>query len=166
MEKLKLYLPNVEKCPNISFTMRVLSFLICLILGFVLTTFSIVQLAYPRAHYRTFSLWYSLSNLILLISTFILLGPKENYSILLSDVFYNKSVVLTGSILFGFIFGILTSNKTINLFFDFVQFFALIVFSFTYISTLKNKNINASEDEFNNENNNNNINDNYLMNST
>ena len=163
MEKLKLYLPSVEKCPNLSFQMRLLSILICLIIGFSLTAFSIIQLSYPIPHYRTFSLWYSLSNIILLISTFILLGPKENYAKLLSDELYSKSIILTGSILLGFIFGLLTTSKTVNLLFDFLQFFSLIVFSFAYISSLRKKNINV--DEYQNENNmNDNNNNNYLIN--
>ena len=165
MENLKLYLPKVEKCPNISFQMRVLSFLICLTLGFTLSVFSIFQLTYPFAHYRTFSLWYSLSNIIWLISTFLLIGPKENYIKLLSDELYTKTVILSGSILFGFIFGLMTSSKVINLFFDFVQFCSLIVFSYYYVTSLKTKNIN--EEEYQNENNfneNNNDSKNYLMN--
>ena len=165
MENLKLYLPKVEKCPNISFQMRVLSFLICLTLGFTLSAFSIFQLTYPLAHYRTFSLWYSLSNIIWLISTFLLIGPKENYIKLLSDELYTKTVILSGSILLGFLFGLMTSSKAINLFFDFVQFCSLIVFSYYYVSSLKMKNNNI--EELQNENNvdeNNNDSNNYLMN--
>ena len=120
MENLKLYLPKVEKCPNISFQMKLLSFLICLVLGFTLTVFAIFQLSYPKAHYRTFSLWYSLNNIIFLISTFILIGPKENYVKLLSEELYTKSVILSGSILLAFLFGLLTTSKIVNLFFDLV----------------------------------------------
>ena len=165
MENLKLYLPKVEKCPNISFQMRVLSFLICLTLGLTLSAFSIFQLTYPLAHYRTFSLWYSLSNIIWLISTFLLIGPKENYIKLLSDELYTRTVILSGSILLGFLFGLMTSSKAINLFFDFVQFCSLIVFSYYYVNSLKTKNNNI--EEFQNENNineNNNDSKNYLMN--
>ena len=163
MEKIKLYLPGVEKCPNISFQMRILSILICLVLGFIISTLSILQLTYPLPHYRTFSLWYSLSNIIWFISTFILIGPKENYIKLLSDELFTKTVFLTGSIIFGFIFGLMTSSKMINLFFDFLQFCSLIVFCFYYIPSLKIKNIN--KEEYRNENNiNENNNDNYLMN--
>ena len=165
MEKLKLYLPPVEKCPNISFQMKLLSFLICLVIGFFLTAFSIFQLTYPLPHYRTFSLWYSLSNIIWLISTFILIEPKENYAKLLSDELYVKSIIFSGSIIFGFIFGILTTSKIINLFFDFLQFGTLIVFCFSYIPSITKKKVNM-EEELQNENdvNNNNINNNYLMN--
>ena len=165
MENLKLYLPKVEKIPNITFQMRVLSFLICLTLGFILSAFSIFQLTYPLAHYRTFSLWYSLSNIIWLISTFLLIGPKENYIKLLSEELCTKTVILSGSILFGFIFGLMTSSKVINLFFDFVQFCSLIVFSYYYVTSLKTRNING--EEYQNENNfneNNNDSKNYLMN--
>ena len=163
MEKIKLYLPGVEKCPNISFQMRILSILICLVLGFIISSLSIFQLTYPLTHYRTFSLWYSLSNIIWFISTFILIGPKENYIKLLSDELFTKTVFLTGSIIFGFIFGLMTSSKMINLFFDFLQFCSLIVFCFYYIPSLKIKNIN--KEEYRNENDiNENNNDNYLMN--
>ena len=137
MENLKLYLPKVEKCPNISFQMRVLSFLICLTLGFTLSAFSIFQLTYPLAHYRTFSLWYSLSNIIWLISTFLLIGTKENYIKLLSDELYTKTVILSGSILFGFLFGLMTSSKAINLFFDLKILYKYLVFltqEFIFIS--------------------------------
>ena len=172
MENLKLYLPKVEKCPNISFQMKLLSFLICLVLGFTLTVFAIFQLSYPKAHYRTFSLWYSLNNIIFLISTFILIGPKENYVKLLSEELYTKSVILSGSILLAFLFGLLTTSKIVNLFFDLVQFCSFIVFIFYYIPSIKIKNINT-EEEYQNENNindnninenNNDINNNYLMN--
>ena len=171
MENLKLYLPKVEKCPNISFQMKLLSFLICLVLGFTLTVFAIFQLSYPKAHYRTFSLWYSLNNIIFLISTFILIGPKENYVKLLSEELYTKSVILSGSILLAFLFGLLTTSKIVNLFFDLVQFCSFIVFIFYYIPSIKIKNINNKE-EYQNENNindnninenNNEINNNYLM---
>ena len=172
MENLKLYLPRVEKCPNISFQMKLLSFLICLVLGFTLSVFAIFQLSYPKAHYRTFSLWYSLNNIIFLISTFILIGPKENYVKLLSEELYTKSVILSGSILLAFLFGLLTTSKIVNLFFDLVQFCSFIVFIFYYIPSIKIKNINT-EEEYQNENNindnninenNNDINNNYLMN--
>ena len=172
MENLKLYLPKVEKCPNISFQMKLLSFLICLVLGFTLTVFAIFQLSYTKAHYRTFSLWYSLNNIIFLISTFILIGPKENYVKLLSEELYTKSVILSGSILLAFLFGLLTTSKIVNLFFDLVQFCSFIVFIFYYIPSIKIKNINT-EEEYQNENNindnninenNNDINNNYLMN--
>ena len=172
MENLKLYLPKVEKCPNISFQMKLLSFLICLVLGFTLSVFAIFQLSYPKAHYRTFSLWYSLNNIIFLISTFILIGPKENYVKLLSEELYTKSVILSGSILLAFLFGLLTTSKIVNLFFDLVQFCSFIVFIFYYIPSIKIKNINT-EEEYQNENNindnninenNNDINNNYLMN--
>ena len=172
MENLKLYLPKVEKCPNISFQMKLLSFLICLVLGFTLTVFAIFQLSYPKAHYRTFSLWYSLNNIIFLISTFILIGPKENYVKLLSEELYTKSVILSGSILLAFLFGLLTTSKIVNLFFDLVQFCSFIVFIFYYIPSITIKNINT-EEEYQNENNindnninenNNDINNNYLMN--
>ena len=172
MENLKLYLPKVEKCPNISFQMKLLSFLICLVLGFTLTVFAIFQLSYPKAHYRTFSLWYSLNNIIFLISTFILIGPKENYVKLLSEELYTKSVILSGSMLLAFLFGLLTTSKIVNLFFDLVQFCSFIVFIFYYIPSIKIKNINT-EEEYQNENNindnninenNNDINNNYLMN--
>ena len=172
MENLKLYLPKVEKCPNISFQMKLLSFLICLVLGFTLTVFAIFQLSYPKAHYRTFSLWYSLNNIIFLISTFILIGPKENYVKLLSEELYTKSVILSGSILLAFLFGLLTTSKIVNLFFDLVQFCSFIVFIFYYIPSIKIKNINT-EEEYQSENNindnninenNNDINNNYLMN--
>ena len=160
MEKLKDYLPKIEKCPNISFSMKLISFLTCLMIGFLFTALSIVQLAYPIPHYRTFSLWYSLSNMIWLISTFILIGPKENYAKLLSDELYSKSVILTGSIILGFIFGIITTSKIINLFFDFLQFFILIYFSVFYISNLKNSNNEANNvEEYQYENNNNSINE-------
>ena len=172
MERLRLYLPPVQKCPNISFTMKLLSFLICLVLGFTLSVFAIFQLSYPKAHYRTFSLWYSLNNIIFLISTFILIGPKENYVKLLSEELYTKSVILSGSILLAFLFGLLTTSKIVNLFFDLVQFCSFIVFIFYYIPSIKIKNINT-EEEYQNENNindnninenNNDINNNYLMN--
>ena len=172
MENLKLYLPKVEKCPNISFQMKLLSFLICLVLGFTLTVFAIFQLSYPKAHYRTFSLWYSLNNIIFLISTFILIGPKENYVKLLSEELYTKSIILSSSILLTFLFGLLTTSKIVNLFFDLVQFCSFIVFIFYYIPSIKIKNINT-EEEYQNENNindnninenNNDINNNYLMN--
>ena len=172
MERLRLYLPPVQKCPNISFTMKLLSFLICLVLGFTLTAFSIIQLTYPIAHYRTFSLWYSLSNLIWLISTFILIGPKENYTKLLSEELYTKSIILSGFVILAFLIGILTSSKGINLFFDFLQFCSLLVFVYTYIPVIIRKtNNNENEQElqennnYDNSNNNyDNSNNNYLMN--
>ena len=172
MENLKLYLPIVEKYHNISFKIILISFLICLVIGFTLSVFAIFQLSYPIAHYRTFSLWYSLSNIIFLISTFILIGPKENYVKLLSEELYTKSVILSGSILLAFLFGLLTTSKIVNLFFDLVQFCSFIVFIFYYIPSIKIKNINT-EEEYQNENNindnninenNNDINNNYLMN--
>ena len=174
MENLKLYLPRVEKCPNISFQMRLLSFLISLVIGFTLSVFAIFQLSYPIAHYRTFSLWYSLSNIIFLISTFILIGPKENYVKLLSEELYTKSVILAGSILLAFLFGLITSSKIVNLFFDLVQFCSFLVFIYYYIPLIKIK-IANNEEEYQNENNindnnfnennvENNNNDNYLIN--
>ena len=163
MEKLKIYLPPVQKCPNISFTMKLISFLICFILGFILTVFSIIQLTYPIAHYKTFSLWYSLSNIIWLISTFILIGPKENYTKLLSAELYTKSIILSGSIILGFLFGIMTSSKAINLFFDFVQFCSLLVFSYTYIPVIIRKQVN-NEEELQENIDYKNTNNNYLMN--
>ena len=165
MEKLKIYLPPVEKCPNISFTMKLLSFLICLVLGFILTVLSIIQITYPIAHYRTFSLWYSLSNIIWLISTFILIGPKENYTKLLSDELYTRSVILSCSIILGFFFGILTSSKFINLFFDFFQFGALLVFCYSYIPVIIRKtNTKDNEEELQENSNYENSNNNYLNN--
>ena len=162
MENLKLYIPKVEKCPNISFQMRLLSFLICLVIGFTLSVFAIFQLSYPIVHYRTFSLWYSLSNIIFLISTFILIGPKENYVKLLSEELYTKSVILSGSILLAFLFGLLTTSKIVNLFFDFLQFCSLLVFVYTYIPVIIRKtNNNENEQELQENNNYDNSNNNY-----
>ena len=163
MEKIKLYLPSVDKCPKISFQMRLLSFLICLIIGFSLTSLSIFQLTYTLPHYRTFSLWYSLSNIIFLISTFILIGPKENYIKLLSDELYSKSLIFISTTILGFIFGLMTGSKVVNLLFDFLEFCSLVFFCFSFISSFKEKNINI--EDYQNENNvNDNVNNNYLMN--
>ena len=160
MEKIKAFLPPIDKCPNINFSTRIFSFLVCLVIGFIFTALSIAQLTYPIAHYRNFSLWYSLSNMIWLISTFIIIGPKENYTKLLSDDLYSKSIFLTGSIILGFIFGILTTSKIINLIFDFLQFFSLHFFSFFYISNINtNKNDSNNIEELQYENNNSSINE-------
>ena len=98
--------------------------------------------------------------MIWLISTFIIIGPKENYTKLLSDDLYSKSIFLTGSIILGFIFGILTTSKIINLIFDFLQFFCLLFFSFFYISNINiNKNDSNNIEELQYENNNNSINE-------
>ena len=45
-----------------------------------------------------------LSNIIFLISTFILIGPKENYIKLLSDELYSKSLIFISTTILGFIF--------------------------------------------------------------
>ena len=123
MDRIKTFLPPVEKCPNISFTMRLFSYLVCLTIGFIMTVMSISELCfYPAPHYRSFSLWYCLSNIIWLISTFILVGPRDFYKKMLSDELYTKSVVLTFFIIISLLLGFLTSSKGIHIFLLYYNF--------------------------------------------
>ena len=142
MDKIKNFLPSPEKCPNISFNMRLASYLICLIVGFITITLSITKLfIYKVPHYRSFALWYTLSNIIWLISIFILIGPREHYRKMISDELLIKSIALTFSIFISLLFGFLTSSKIVNLFFSLLQFLSIIVFTYSYLIKSNNKNI-------------------------
>jgi len=144
MDKIKDFLPPVEKCPDISFTMRLASYLICLIVGFIMTVVSINKLcSYHAAHYRSFALWYTLSNIVWFISTFILIGPKSHYKKLISDQLITKFIVLVGSIILGLLFGFLTSSKFINILFSIVQFCSIIILTYSY-QTVPNNNTNET----------------------
>ena len=140
MDKIKNFLPPVEKCPDLSFTMRLISYLICLIVGFILTIVSIDKLCFhPVAYYRSFALWYTLSNVVWLISTFILVGPKNHYIKLISDELSTKFIVLICSIILGLLFGFLTSSKFINIVLSIVQFCSIIVLTYSYNSLISYK---------------------------
>ena len=157
MDRIKTFLPPVEKCPNISFTMRLFSYLVCLTIGFIMTVMSISELCfYPAPHYRSFSLWYCLSNIIWLISTFILVGPRDFYKKILSDELYTKSMVLTCFIIISLLLGFLTSSKGIHIFFALLQFCSLIVFTYTYLTLSPGRNSDNIENTYQNNN--------YLMN--
>ena len=135
MDRIKTFLPPVEKCPYISFTMRLFSYLVCIVLGFIMTVMSISELCfYQTPHYRNFSLWYSLSNIVWLISTFILYEPKEHYKKLLSDELYIKSIILTFFIVLNLLLGFLTSSKGINIFLSLLQFCSVVVFAYSYLT--------------------------------
>ena len=153
MDRIKTYLPPIEKCPYISFNMRLASYLVCLIIGFIMTVMSISELCFHNApHYRCFSLWYCLSNIIWLISTFILVGPREFYKKMLSDELYTKSVVLIFFLIMSLLLGFLTSSKGVNIFFALLQFCSIIVFSFSYISLSQKKNTDNVENPYQNNN--------------
>ena len=135
MEKLKDFLPPIDKCPLISFNMRLFSYLFCILIGFITTAMSIGQLfLYNAPHYRTFNLWYTLSNIIWLISTFILFEPRENYRKMLSDELYTKSIILTGLILLSLLTGFFVPSKEINIFFSFLQFCSVLNYAYSYSS--------------------------------
>ena len=154
MDKIKDFLPPVEKCPDISFTMRLASYLICLIVGFIMTVVSINKLcSYDVAHYRSFALWYTLSNIVWFISSFILIGPKSHYKKLISDQLVTKFIVLVGSIVLGLLFGFLTSSKFINIFFSIVQFCSIIILAYSYQTVPNNNTTEVMENSYQNENN-------------
>ena len=135
MDRIKLFLPHEDKCPNISFTMKIISSLICLILGIIMTILAISALClHPTPHYRIFCLWYTLSNIIWLIFSFILFGPKEYYRKMLSDELYTQSVVLVLFIIISFLFGLLTVSKGMNIFFSLLQFCSIIYFNYSYLT--------------------------------
>ena len=141
MDKIKTFLPPVEKCPNISFNMRLFSYLVCLIIGFIMVITSISELFFhDKPHYRSFALWYTLSNIIWLISSFILVGPKEHYQKMLSDELYTKSIILTFFVILSFISGLLTSSMGVNIFLCLLQFCSIIIFTYSYLSLSNNKN--------------------------
>ena len=104
MDRIKTFLPPEDKCPNISFTMKIISCLVCLILGFIMTILSANALFSTIPHYRIFALWYTLSNIIWLIFSFILFGPREYYRKMISDDLYTQSVILSFFIIFSFLF--------------------------------------------------------------
>ena len=157
MDRIKTFLPPVEKCPNISFTMRLFSYLFCLTIGFIMAVMSISELCfYPVPHYRSFSLWYCLSNIIWLISTFILVGPRDFYKKMLSNELYTKAVVLTFFIIISLLLGFFTSSKGIHIFFALLQFCSLIVFTYTYLTLSPSRNSDNIENTYQNNN--------YLMN--
>ena len=154
MDKLKPFLPPVEKCPNISFTMRLFSYLVCLVVGFIMVVTSICELfLYNTPHYRSFALWYTLSNIIWLISTFILIGPREHYRKLIGDELYAKSIILIFFIILGLLFGFLTSSKGINIFLSILQFISVIVFNYSYLFLSNKRNTENIENEYQNNNN-------------
>ena len=155
MDKIKDFLPPVEKCPDISFTMRLASYLICLIVGFIMTVVSINKLcSYHIAHYRSFALWYTLSNIVWFISTFILIGTKSHYKKLISDQLVTKFIVLVCSIILGLLFGFLTSSKFINIFFSIVQFCSIIILAYSYQTVPNNNTTEVMENSYQNQNNN------------
>ena len=140
MERIKIYLPSVDKCPTISFTMKLFSYLLCLVVGFFMIVMSLNELCFHKvAHYRSFALWYTLSNIVWIISIFILLGPKELYKKVLLDDFYTQFIILVGFIILSLLFGFITSSKGVNIFFSLLQFLSIIVFTYTYLTKL-NKN--------------------------
>ena len=140
MDKIKTYLPPIEKCPILSFTMRLFSYLICLIVGFIMTVMSISELCfYDFPHYRIFALWYSLSNIIWLISTFILVEPRENYKRVLSEELYTKFIILCFFIILSLLLGFLASSKGVNIFLSLLQFGSVLAFAFSYITYSPNK---------------------------
>ncbi len=141
MERIKIYLPSVDKCPTISFTMKLFSYLVCLALGFFMIVMSLNELCFHKvAHYRSFALWYTLSNIVWLISIFILLGPKELYTKLLSDDFYTQFIILVGFIALSLFFGFVTSSKGVNIFFSVLQFLSIVVFTYTYLTKYNKSN--------------------------
>ena len=154
MERLKLYLPSEEKCPIISFTMKLFSYLVCLILGFFMTVMSLNELCFHKdAYYRSFALWYTLSNLVWLISTFILIGPKEHYKRMLSDDLYTKSFVLICFMILSLFFGFVTSSKGVNIFLSLLQFCSILFFNYSYLITFNKKPTENVENHYLNNNN-------------
>ena len=154
MDKIKTFLPSVEKCPNISFNMRLFSYLVCLILGFIMVTTSISKLFFHNTpHYRSFALWYTLSNIIWLISTFILIGPRDHYRKIISDALYTKSIILTFSIILSLLLGFLTSSKGVNIFLSIFQFGSVIVFNYSYLFLSNNSNTENIDNSYQNNNN-------------
>ena len=153
MDKIKTFLPPVEKCPNISFNMRLFSYLVCLIIGFIMVITSISELFFhDKPHYRSFALWYTLSNIIWLISSFLLNGPREYYRKMISDELYTKSIILVFFIVLSLLLGFLTSSKGINIFLSILQFCSIIVFTFSYLTLSNNPNTENIENSYHNNN--------------
>ena len=153
MDKIKTFLPPIEKCPIISFTMRLFSYLVCLILGFIMTVMAISELCfYDFPHYRNFALWYSLSNIIWLISTFILVEPRENYKRVLSEELDTKFIILCFFIILSLLLGFLASSKGVNIFLSLLQFGSVLAFAFSYITYSPNKESDNIDNPYQNNN--------------
>lgn len=148
MDRIKTFLPPEDKCPNISFTMKIISCLVCLILGFIMTILSVNALFSPIPHYRTFALWYTLSDIIWLIFSFILFGPREYYRKMISDDLYTQSVILSFFIIFSFLFGLLTASKGLNIFFSLLQFCSILYFNYSYLTLSPKKENEGKENPY------------------
>ena len=154
MDKIKTFLPSIEKCPNISFTMRLFSYLVCLVVGFIMVITSISKLFLQNTpHYRSFALWYTLSNILWLISTFILIGPRDHYRKIISDDLLTKFIILCAFIILSLLLGFLTSSKGINIFLSILQFSSVIVFNYSYLFLSNNRSTENIDNSYQNNNN-------------
>lgn len=117
---------------SLSWSTRIKGFIICFILGFVLSMIGTALLFGPKG-LLLFSVFYTLGNITSMVSTLFLMGPLKQLKKMFNS---NRYIATILALLFMFLTlysGLYLHKKGLSIIFCICQFFALIWYSISYI---------------------------------
>ncbi|XP_054165503.1 vesicle transport protein SFT2B-like [Oppia nitens] len=123
---------NESFFPSLSWSTRLQGFVICFILGFVMSIIGGACIALPKG-LVLFALFYTLGNIISMASTMFLMGPIRQFRNMfaMTRIFATLAVILF--MILTLMAGLWWHNTGLAIIFCILQFIAFIWYSLSYI---------------------------------
>ena len=121
-------------CPELSWEDRVLGFILCWAFGFALSLLSL--LSFPRlmlGNPMPFAWTYSVGNVVAIVSSALLVGPKVQCEMMMAPVRLLATVAYLASIILTILSSLVLKSELLTLLFMIVQFGALLWYCASYI---------------------------------
>ncbi|XP_014239290.1 vesicle transport protein SFT2B [Cimex lectularius] len=144
MDKLKRFLNGDERdddsstgilpdldTRSLSWKTRITGFIVCFILGLIISLFGVLSLFFHKG-LTMYALFYTLGNIISILSTCFLMGPVNQ----LKKMFNQTRVVatITVFVMMGLtLFAAITKHAGLSLLFMILQWCAMVWYSLSYI---------------------------------
>ncbi|GJJ75668.1 hypothetical protein EMPS_08026 [Entomortierella parvispora] len=122
---------NPISCFELNRTQRLYGFGICFVVGFVISILSTLALTTGMA--ALFAVFFTLGNLISLLSTTFLIGPGKQLRTMFAPVRMVASIVYLGLIVLTLVMAFVVGSSIICLILCLIQFLALFWYSASYI---------------------------------
>lgn len=117
---------------SLSWSTRIKGFLICFVLGFLLSIIGTLLIALPKG-LLLFCVFYTFGNIISITSTLFLMGPYKQLQKMFNSSRYLATIAALVFMALTLFFALFMDKKGLTLLFCICQFFALIWYSISYI---------------------------------